>query len=279
MFVMDIPPDMPAQSTPVVIAMASHDKKGAAKTDRTIGICHLIENQPDSMYSAVNGLSPVLAVKSYIWKQEHILIDKADLKDAKVSILQKPKHGVLKDEGSGYYGYNPSNLDYRGPDRATVLVEVAGRKVKVKYFFKVMQSVPGGTEGYKKYCPKGEVWKISLNPDDPNGSFFTFEQNYSIQNTLSSFQPEIVFADLPGNAVGQTIGNTITLDINAAGHGWFIDPTPGVNEEYVATSNPNEWVARVGSEASGKMDLLTVLTHEAGHVLGLPQKWTPKMTQ
>lgn len=35
------------------------------------------------------------------------------------------------------------------------------------------------------------------------------------------------------------------------------------------TSNPNEWVAKIGSPAHGKMDMYTVLLHEYGYALGL----------
>lgn len=52
-------------------------------------------------------------------------------------------------------------------------------------------------------------------------------------------------------------------------HGWFVDATPGDNSEFLPTSNPNEWVAKAGSEAAGKMDMLIVLLHEYGHTLGL----------
>jgi hypothetical protein len=31
------------------------------------------------------------------------------------------------------------------------------------------------------------------------------------------------FADLSGAAIGQTTSDKITLDTNAAGHGWYID--------------------------------------------------------
>ena len=277
MFAMDLPPDVPVQNTSVVIAMASHDKKAAAKTDHTIGICHLIENQPDARYSAVNGLSPVGQAWVYLKKQGQLTPEQLTIegfKAAKTSMLQEPKHGELIDVGSGYYRYNPAAPDYFGPDRATFLVEIGKRKVKVLYFFKVMPEVAGGNDAYnpyhdKKNCPKGKRWKISLNPNDPSGPLLTTTQSFPMTNAFAGItKPTLDFADLPGDGVGQTIGNTITLDINAAGHGWFIDPTPGVNEEYVATSNPNEWVARVG--AAGKMDLLTVLAHEVGHVYGLP---------
>jgi predicted Zn-dependent protease len=81
------------------------------------------------------------------------------------------------------------------------------------------------------------------------------------------------FANLPGTAVGETKGEgadaTIILDTDAAGHGWFIDYTSYLNDEFLPTSNPNEWVAKAGSEAAGKMDMLSVLLHEYGHALGL----------
>jgi hypothetical protein len=59
------------------------------------------------------------------------------------------------------------------------------------------------------------------------------------------------------------------LDDNAAGYNWFIDATPWDNSEYLPTSNPNEWVAKEGTDAYGKMDMLSVLLHEYGHALGI----------
>ncbi len=41
------------------------------------------------------------------------------------------------------------------------------------------------------------------------------------------------------------------------------------NEEYLPTSNPNQWIAKEGTEAANKMDLLSVLLHEYGHALGI----------
>ena len=79
--------------------------------------------------------------------------------------------------------------------------------------------------------------------------------------------------NLPGFILAQSTGSgayaQITLDTDAAGHGWHIDQTPYLNDEYLPTSNPNLWIAREGSEAAGKMDLLSVLLHEYGHALGL----------
>src|SRR6266853_346674 len=160
-------PDLPPQYAQVMIVQAGAAKQGAAKIDRVIGVCHLIENPPIPPGTAVNAMSPVRAVSIYFSRVEHEQVGLT----GKVNILDGPKHGELRVTPSGNYRYFPAS-DYYGPDRATLLVEIGGRKVKAIYFFNVMQSVPGGTEGYdpyddKKLCPQGRrMWKISLNPDD-----------------------------------------------------------------------------------------------------------------
>ncbi|HSP28230.1 MAG TPA: Calx-beta domain-containing protein, partial [Ilumatobacteraceae bacterium] len=57
----------------------------------------------------------------------------------------------------------------------------------------------------------------------------------------------IVIGDLPGRKLADTMGSTITIDADAAGWGWNL--TPGV-------------------PSPGRIDLLSVLLHEVGHVLG-----------
>jgi hypothetical protein len=79
------------------------------------------------------------------------------------------------------------------------------------------------------------------------------------------------FSDLAAGVAGQSVGEganaAITLDTTATGNGWFIDATPADNSEFLPTSNPNEWVAKSGSAAAGKMDMLSVLLHEYGIAL------------
>jgi uncharacterized delta-60 repeat protein len=73
--------------------------------------------------------------------------------------------------------------------------------------------------------------------------------------------------DLPADVLGQTIANQIYIDENAAGHGWFVDPTPRSASEYSAAS-PTLWRAPAASSAFDRADLLTAVLHEMGHLLG-----------
>jgi Tol biopolymer transport system component len=70
----------------------------------------------------------------------------------------------------------------------------------------------------------------------------------------------IQVADFPGAALGQASGHTIWLDANAAGWGWFVDATPSDDSEFTTPGNQGE---------QNRMDLLTVLAHEIGHLLWL----------
>ncbi len=61
-------------------------------------------------------------------------------------------------------------------------------------------------------------------------------------------------ADLSGLKLGAASGAAVTIDDDAAGWGWFVDATPADDSDLDA--------------GAGRMDLLTVVTHEIGHVVG-----------
>jgi hypothetical protein len=79
----------------------------------------------------------------------------------------------------------------------------------------------------------------------------------------------VVIADLDGATLGLATGNVVTIDADAAGHGWFVDVSPADSAEFRIRLDRNVFGAARSSEAFGRMDLLTVVTHELGHVLGL----------
>ena len=81
-------------------------------------------------------------------------------------------------------------------------------------------------------------------------------------------QAQFVISDLPGSYLGETEGDVIHLDTNAAGNGWFIDPTPASNEEFSARAGGSQLRA-VDAQALDRIDLLTVVEHELGHIAGL----------
>jgi hypothetical protein len=82
---------------------------------------------------------------------------------------------------------------------------------------------------------------------------------------------EVIFqlTDFDDLTLGQAIEDTILIDSDAAGYGWFVDETPSDDVEFGIDRGDGELLATADSEAYGQMDLLTVVTHELGHELGL----------
>jgi hypothetical protein len=66
--------------------------------------------------------------------------------------------------------------------------------------------------------------------------------------------------DLTGSDLAWEQQGVITLDRAADGYGWFLDPSPGSDSEF----GPGA----ANSPARGHVDLLSVVAHEMGHLLG-----------
>jgi len=255
------------------------------KYDAAFSVCGAAVPTTHRDYQLANYLEPTGL--AWVYLKEHGIAITGGATN--VSIIEAPKHGVLNTEGLApwVYKYVPK-ADYLGPDQITFVVEWMGKKFKVIETVWVENAAPdfGGCPADYKLPPattgsdkRGALDVIELPVDgtldtDALAKLHAFV-SFATGAGLSGNGVTVSIADLPGAAIGQTTGSNITLDTTAAGNGWFIDPTPADNSEYLPTSNPYEWVAKVGSAAYGKMDMLSVLLHEYGHALGIDHSADP----
>jgi hypothetical protein len=73
---------------------------------------------------------------------------------------------------------------------------------------------------------------------------------------------DVQIADLTDAYLGFAFADehAIRIDSDAAGHGWFADPTPWEDSEFRLPGDQGE---------QGRADLLSTVAHELGHLLGL----------
>jgi hypothetical protein len=77
-------------------------------------------------------------------------------------------------------------------------------------------------------------------------------------------------SNLPDNDVGMEVSQReVYIDATADGIGWFVDSTPETDASFQASSI-NGQLNAVNPQAVDHLDLLTVVEHELGHVIGLP---------
>lgn len=252
MFTIDIP-YAPPLDEPIVLAQAG-SATVISTPDFIFKACIETEHTPNDPRSALRGVDPAGMLEIYYLRLGKTI----NIAEIKTAVLEGPKHGKLTAEidstGLVSYRYDPTP-GYLGDDSATFMTNYRGRYYKSIVTIKVLR----GIDENSPVCPKPQLIKVNKLV---SGSFdASFEGG------------NVTYSDVSGGGLAQTTGTgptaQITLDTNAAGHGWFIDYTPYLNEEFLPTSNPLEWVAKPGSAAEGKMDLLTVLLHEYGHALGL----------
>ena len=78
----------------------------------------------------------------------------------------------------------------------------------------------------------------------------------------------VTVATFSSKFLGRNGGGQVEVDDNAAQHGWYVDPMPFDDAEFQQVAGATELRATAGP-AAGEMDLLTVLMHEFGNLVGL----------
>jgi len=68
------------------------------------------------------------------------------------------------------------------------------------------------------------------------------------------------------DADNNRVTGRLVIDDDGTGSGWFIDNTPAFDEEFTVTGDPFSLAAK--RDVSSSYDLLTVINHEVGHLLG-----------
>src|SRR5262249_33505744 len=127
-------------------ALAQQDSIGAV---RTVGVCAPIENSDAARGTAQQTISPDVIARAYMRGIEHRPMNDGAL----ITALTGPAHGSLQDLGQGAFRYTPHE-GYVGPDRATLLAEGDGLKIKLVYFFNVLEIVSEDADGYSMFNDK-----------------------------------------------------------------------------------------------------------------------------
>jgi DNA/RNA endonuclease G (NUC1) len=111
------------------------------------------------------------------------------------------------------------------------------------------------------------IWNSLFNSTTP------IKFNFAITNLPTGQLAEGTITSYNPNGTPKTA--TITIDDDANGVGWFIDPTPQDNSEFqgvgvLGSGGVGEYFQATANSASyGKYDLLTTILHEMGHTKGI----------
>jgi len=221
MLTMDVLPDMPDVSPPVVLIAQANNTK-VLKLGMCMGVATVDNNSgtPSDVPAFVIAADYLSRIRG-----KEIEVPGYDL--VKFIVVKPPQHGQLFLETpvatpfGPRYGYL-GEAGYVGKDQFTLRFVVDGQTIEATVF---VHNVVGDDAAMKACKRALGVWPLSENTVPDNLEVWGYETRLS--TLLASATRSVTgFTDLPGLSTGQTVNYQITLDSNAAGHGWYIDPTP-----------------------------------------------------
>jgi hypothetical protein len=171
--ILDFPAVPPTSVRVILSAQTNQPRQGAGKV-REIGVCHPVPNYgplPAVRDMGEYIIEPSGAARDYFW-----LYEKTKVKaPARVTIIRRPAHGILVDEGAASangaivdedhaFSYRPVP-GFIGKDHATILVDIGDYAVKVQYYFQAVNRALGDN-WIEELCGKrGYSWKIAPASD------------------------------------------------------------------------------------------------------------------
>lgn len=283
MFTLDVPTVAVPVAEAAIVSQIDSSKAKPISFDYMLKDCWETEPVKPGINDGLRGGSAASQLRNYYQSYGR----KIDTSLIKVELLETAKNGDLqfkqieeKGKYSSGFLYFPKP-GYLGKDQVIFSAEYAGKRYKIVLDIVVSQAI---VETGPPTCPEPQLIRLKkpakasgLDATDPTyaNNLLAWQRSAQLSALIASAQQTLTgFSDLPAAALGQTIGEgaaaTITLDQNAAGHGWYVDPTPlDSSDDYLPTSNSAVWQAKAGSAAAHRMDMLSVLLHEYGHALGL----------
>lgn len=89
------------------------------------------------------------------------------------------------------------------------------------------------------------------------------------QQLVAINRTKFELTEIGGWCLGSSSEGLVQLDRKAAGRGWFIDPTPLDDTEFADPVSDTRAYAKSHDGPAGRIDLLTTVMHEMGHIAGL----------
>jgi hypothetical protein len=251
--------------TSALVAHATAPKAQPLSFDYLLKDCWETEPTPDDPTSALRGSSIANKLRNYY---QRFANQKIDTSQVKVTLLQTSKNGELQfesfeSEGKYHSGfmYFPKP-GYLGKDQAIFAAEYAGKRYKVVLNIIVSYII----DERDPICPEPQLIRLKksvrpsavgqFDPSQNSTDLASWQKSSDLMNLLADASQTFTgFSDLAGTAVGQTNGGganvSITLDTNAAGHGWYVDATPWDNtDDYLPTADEGVWQAKAGTAAT-----------------------------